>query len=84
MMPGRRAGSGIGKYSYNADSPKQGSKRFNSITKTIHFAYLGILLIYSQQYAAMNLVGQSAATSFLIGQQIMMRVLEENILQQGF
>ena len=39
-MSGRRAGSGVGKY--NAESPKQGSKRFNSITKTIHFAHLGI------------------------------------------
>ena len=28
VMPGRRAGSGVGKY--NAKSPKQGSKRFNS------------------------------------------------------
>ena len=27
-------------------SPKQDSKRFNSITKTIHFAHLSILLIY--------------------------------------
>ena len=25
---------------YNAESPKQVSKRFNSITKTIHFAHL--------------------------------------------
>ena len=31
---------------YNAESPKQGDKRFYSITKTIHFAYLGILFIY--------------------------------------
>ena len=27
-------------------SPKQGSKRFNFIMKTIHFAHLGILLNY--------------------------------------
>ena len=40
VMLGRRAASGVGKY--NAESPKQGSKRFNSITKTIHFAHLGI------------------------------------------
>ena len=42
-----RAGLGIGKY--NAESPKHlktGQQRFNSITKTIHFAYLGILFIY--------------------------------------
>ena len=31
---------------YDAESPKQGSKRFNSITKKIHFAHLGILIIY--------------------------------------
>ena len=31
---------------YNAESLKQGSKRLNSITKTIHFAHLGILFIY--------------------------------------
>ena len=37
-------GSGSG--NYNAESPKQGSKRFNSITKTIHWAHLGILFIY--------------------------------------
>ena len=31
---------------YNAKSPKQGIKRFNSIKKTIHFANLGILFVY--------------------------------------
>ena len=36
VMPGRQAGSGGG--NYNAESLKQGSKRFNSITKTIHFS----------------------------------------------
>ena len=30
----------------DANSSKQGSKRFNSITKKIHFAYLGILFFY--------------------------------------
>ena len=35
----------VGKY--NAESPKQDSKRLNSVTKTIHFAYLGILFIYA-------------------------------------
>ena len=44
-MPGRRAGSDAGKY--KAEGPKQDSKKFNSITKTIHFAPLGILFIYS-------------------------------------
>ena len=34
-MPGPRAGSGVGKY--NAESSKQGSKRFKSIAKTIHY-----------------------------------------------
>ena len=32
---------------YNAESPKQGSIRFNSIIKTIHFAHLGIMFIYA-------------------------------------
>ena len=31
---------------YVAESPKQGSKSFNSFTKTIHFSHLGILFIY--------------------------------------
>ena len=43
-MPGRRAGSGVGKY--NDESPKQISKRFNFITKTIHFSSLLLLFIY--------------------------------------
>ena len=46
VMLSRRAGPGVGKY--NAESPKQGSKRFNSITKTIHFAHLGIIFIYAR------------------------------------
>ena len=44
VMLGWRAGSDVGKY--NAESPKQGSKMFNSIIKTIHFAQPGILFIY--------------------------------------
>ena len=44
VMLGRCSGSGVGKY--NAESPKQGSKKFNSTTKTIHFAHLVILFIY--------------------------------------
>ena len=43
-MPGQQAGSGVS--NYNAESPKQDSKRFNSITKTIQFAHLVLLLIY--------------------------------------
>ena len=43
-MPGRLAGSGVGLYI--AESPKQGNKMFNSISKTIHFAHLVILYIY--------------------------------------
>ena len=46
MMLGRQAGSGVGQY--NAKSPKQDSKVFNSITKTIQFAHLGILFIYAE------------------------------------
>ena len=38
VMPGRHAGSDVGKH--NAERPKQAGKRFNSITKTIHFAHL--------------------------------------------
>ena len=38
-----RLAAGVGKY--NAKSPKQGIKRFYSITKTIHFAHLGILFV---------------------------------------
>ena len=47
VMLGRRAASGVGKY--NAESPKQGSKRFNSITKTIHFAHLVIWVTASTE-----------------------------------
>ena len=43
-MRGRRTGSGDGKCI--AESPKQNSKRFNFITKTIHFAHLVVLFIY--------------------------------------
>ena len=35
-----------GRVNYNAKSPKHGKKTFDSITKTIHFAHLGILFIY--------------------------------------
>ena len=38
VMPGQHAGSDVGKH--NAERPKQAGKRFNSITKTIHFAHL--------------------------------------------
>ena len=31
---------------YNAESPKQGSKRFNSIVKTINIADLGIIYLW--------------------------------------
>ena len=41
---GQWAGSGVGKYI--AESPKQSSKRLNSITKTILFTQLVILFIY--------------------------------------
>ena len=48
VLPGWRAKSGVG--NYNDQSPKQGSIRFNSLTKTIHFAHLGILFIYVNMY----------------------------------
>ena len=32
---------------YNAESKKQGRKRFNSIVKTIHFSYLPIIYLCS-------------------------------------
>ena len=38
------AGRFMGDGKYNAESPKQGCKRFNSMTKTIHFAQLGYYL----------------------------------------
>ena len=44
VMSGRDAELGVGQYI--AESPKQGSKKFNSITKAIHFAHLVILFIY--------------------------------------
>ena len=31
---------------YNAESPKQDRKRFNSIVKTIHISYLPIIYLY--------------------------------------
>ena len=37
----------VGKYEYKAESPKQGSNRFNFIMKTIHFAHLCILYYLS-------------------------------------
>ena len=43
-MPGRQAGSGVGLHI--AKSPKQGSKRFISITNTLLFAQLVILFFY--------------------------------------
>ena len=36
---------------YNAESPKQGSKRFNSIVKTINIADLGIIYLCLDPYA---------------------------------
>ena len=52
VMPGRRTQGQVlaSTYSYNAESQKQGSNRFNSITKMIHFANLGILFIYDVKY----------------------------------
>ena len=57
VVPGRWAGSGVGKY--NAERPKQGRKRFNSIysTKTIHFSYFRILFIYANNILSDSHVG---------------------------
>ena len=33
---------------YNAESPKQGSKRFNSIVKTINIVDLGIIYLWCE------------------------------------
>ena len=45
-MLGRQAGStGFNMRKYNAKSPKQGSKRFNSIVKTKYIADLGIIYL---------------------------------------
>ena len=43
MLSGRRAGSVDDKC--KAESPKQNSKRFNSITKTTHFSHLCIFYL---------------------------------------
>ena len=43
LWPYKDMRASVGKYEYNAETPKQGSKRLTSITKTIHFARLGIL-----------------------------------------
>ena len=59
VMPGRWAGSGVDKH--NAESPEQGSKRFNSITKTIHFAHLGILFIYGHERAFVAFITNTIA-----------------------
>ena len=55
-----QSGSGVGKYS--AEIPKQGSQRFNSVTKPIHFAHLDILFVYGKQnirktYICFNEIG---------------------------
>ena len=49
-MPGRQAGSGFGKY--NAESPTQGSKRFNSPVRRNTFSYLVIInpCVYLHRY----------------------------------
>ena len=46
-MLGRRAGSTVSVYmrKYNAESPKQGSRRFNYIVKTKYIDDLGIVYL---------------------------------------
>ena len=49
-MLGRRAGSPIAVYAQvQCESPKQDSKRFNSIVKTINIGYLGIIYLCCTQ-----------------------------------
>ena len=59
VMPSRRIGSGVGKY--NAENPKQDSKRFSSIIKTIHFAQMSFISGENggQCYIHMSIVGHS-------------------------
>ena len=68
VMPGRRAGSGVGKY--NAKSPKQGSKRFNSNTKMFLFAHLVILFLYGPWIHLKGKQQQNAFTSFMKKKQV--------------
>ena len=42
---------------YNAESPKQGRKRFNSIVKTIHFSYLPISYLWCGAMALASICG---------------------------
>ena len=56
-MPGRQAGSPIAvQYmrEYNAESQKQGRKRFNSVVKTIGFGHL--VIIYQRPIQLCNTV----------------------------
>ena len=46
-MPGRTFCSICALRKYNAESPKQGKKRFNSNVKTINFSYLPIIYLRS-------------------------------------
>ena len=62
VMLGRQAGSCVGKY--NDESPKQGSKSFNSFTKTIHFAHLSILFIYGFDLNESTLSAKTRPFSF--------------------
>ena len=41
---------------YNAKSPKQDSKNINSVTKTIHFAHLCILLVLFSERKYLNVL----------------------------
>ena len=53
---GRRAGSPVSVYmcEYNAESPKQDRKRFNSIVMTINIAELGIIYLWSTLYSSLS------------------------------
>ena len=75
----------VGKY--NVESLKQGSKRFNSIKKTIHFAYLGILFICANDPMSENLAywrDESKTNCNVLVQYILFFFYFETNFQQYF
>ena len=76
-MLGRRAGSGVGYSTYIVESPKQGSKRLNFITKTIHFAHL-LLYYLSMAIAKKNLLVTIFLAKIIIKIYTVIYSLEEN------
>ena len=74
VMSGRDAELGVGQYI--AESPKQGSKRYNSITKTIHFAHL--VTVYYLSIYAVDLVWLAENAYFW--KNLPQHAIEETIL----